>query len=94
MFDKSANQEARRQRRRRTLKSARILIDQTTPLECVVRNLSDRGALVMIWSFAVPGQFDLVLESERTRHSCRVVWRALDRVGVEFENSRGADPSR
>lgn len=71
--------------RQRTLKSARIVIDAQTPvLECVVRNLSAHGALLLVPSLAVPDRFDLVLSASQARHACRVAWRAHDRVGVEF----------
>jgi hypothetical protein len=87
MLQASEYEDRRRQPRRRTLKSAQVMIDRKAPpLECIVRNLSDQGALLLLSSLAVTDRFDLVLESDRTRHHCRVVWRALDRVGVEFEN--------
>ncbi len=68
-----------------TLKSARIVIDPQTPaLECVVRNLSAHGALLLVPSLAVPDRFELILSTSRTRHACRIAWRAHDRVGVLF----------
>jgi len=35
-------------------------------------------------SLAVPDRFDLVFSASRTRHACKVAWRAHDRVGVTF----------
>jgi hypothetical protein len=50
-----------------------------------VRNLSAHGALLLLPSLAVPGRFDLILSTSRTRQTCKVAWRAHDRVGVQFE---------
>ena len=86
MSQLSLNEERRRVPRQRTLKSARIVIDPQMPeLECVVRNLSPDGALLLVPSLAVPDRFDLVFSASKTRHACKVAWRAHDRVGVVFE---------
>ena len=72
--------------RQRTLKSARIVIDPQGPvLDCIVRNLSARGALLLVSSLAVPERFDLILSTSGARQTCKVAWRAHDRVGVKFE---------
>jgi hypothetical protein len=86
MSQLSWNEERRSTPRHRTLKSARIVIDPHGPvLDCIVRNLSARGALLLVTSLAVPSRFELVFSTSRARQTCRVVWRAPDRVGVEFE---------
>jgi hypothetical protein len=86
MSQLSLNEERRRMPRQRTLKSARIVIDQQgAVLDCIVRNLSAHGALLLLPSLAVPGRFDLILSTSRTRQTCKVAWRAHDRVGVQFE---------
>ena len=78
-------EERRRCVRTRTLKSALIVIDpKSSALDCIVRNLSPCGALLLVTSLAVPDRFDLVLSASRARHACRVAWRGSDRVGVEF----------
>lgn len=85
MSQLSLNEDRRRVSRQRTLKSARIVIDPRAPiLECVVRNLSPFGALLLVSSFAVPDHFELVLSASRASHRCKVAWRAHDRVGVAF----------
>ena len=77
--------ERRTALRTRTLKSARIVIDpRTSALDCIVRNLSSDGALLLISSLAVPDRFDLIFSASRARHACRVAWRGSDRVGVAF----------
>ena len=78
-------EERRRTRRIRTLKAGRIMIGpERYALECIVRNLSPQGALLLVPSIAVPDKFELIFSSTRAHHDCRVAWRAVDRVGVEF----------
>ena len=85
MWQQTVREERRRAPRQRTLKSGQIVIDPQSPvLECIVRNLSPRGALLLVPSLAVPDAFELVFSATRTRHRCKVAWRAYDRVGVEF----------
>src|SRR5438477_12045183 len=84
-------EERRRGHRHRTLKAGRIVIDHNaSALDCVVRNLSAHGALLLISSLAVPDHFELLFSSTRARHACRVVWRAMDRVGVECKQASSA----
>jgi hypothetical protein len=85
MSQLSWNEERRSTPRHRTLKSARIVIDPKLPaLEGIVRNLSPGGALLLVPSLAVPDRFELVFATSGTHHTCKVVWRAPDRVGVAF----------
>ena len=81
-------EERRREHRIRTLKAGRIVIDPNdSVLDCIVRNLSPHGALLLVSSLAVPDRFELLFSASRARHQCRVVWRAMDRVGVEFKEA-------
>jgi hypothetical protein len=82
----AAMEERRSEPRTRTLKSGKILVQAHTSLvDCTVRNLSPKGALLLVSSLAgLPGNFELILESKRTHHQCRVAWRGDNRVGVEF----------
>ena len=78
--------ERRRVARHRTLKSGKIVMQPyTSVLDCTVRNLSPKGALLVVASLAgIPDKFDLVLGATGEQHSCRVMWRGEDRLGVEF----------
>ena len=80
-----AMEERRRVARNRTLKSGKILVHAHTSLiDCTVRNLSPKGALLLVSSLAgIPENFELALEPKQTRR-CRVIWRGEDRLGVEF----------
>jgi hypothetical protein len=77
--------ERRRIRRQRTLKGGSIAFNRGARIDCRVRNLSPLGAcLELESSIGVPDSFVLLIDSERSRHSCRVVWREPGRLGVEF----------
>ena len=82
--------ERRRFSRNRTLKVGKILVHAHTSLvDCTVRNLSPKGALLLVPSLAgIPESFELILESRKTHHQCRVIWRGENRLGVEFALTR------
>ena len=51
---------------------------------CVIRNLSDGGAKLEVASVrGIPDQFQLLVPQHRPQQ-CRVVWRALREMGVQF----------
>jgi PilZ domain len=53
-------------------------------IDCVVRNLSDRGACLKVKSpIGIPDSFDLVLDHASVRN-CRVTWRKATQIGVKF----------
>ena len=55
-------------------------------MECVIRNLSDTGAKIEVSSVkSIPQAFDLMVPRHRPQ-SCRVAWRAMRELGVEFLN--------
>ena len=54
------------------------------PQDCVVADISDGGARLLAQA-NVPDEFVLIIkDGSDVRHSCRVVWRLDDEVGVEF----------
>jgi len=69
--------------RTKTLKGAAIFWPTGNPVKCIVRNLSETGAKIEVHSL-VPGTFDLVFDCDRSRRSCRVVWRKEPMMGVRF----------
>lgn len=79
-----AKEERRREVRRRTFKSARIVFNsRQSTIDCIVRNLSEHGALLVVpTSLGVPKEFELWLDD--VTHLARVVWRAGDRMGVTW----------
>lgn len=53
-------------------------------LDCLVADISDGGARLVVPG-GVPEEFSLVInDGTGAEHSCRVVWRLDDEVGVEF----------
>ena len=54
--------------------------------DCVIRNLSDSGAKLelKVSVASIPNTFDLIAPGHRP-HPCRVVWRTLRELGVQFQ---------
>ncbi len=79
--------ERRTVQRQRTLLNGRVSFNRgNSTLDCVVRNLSDAGALLaMSDSVALPQAFDLDIPHRQRRYPARIRWRAADRVGVAFD---------
>lgn len=78
--------ERRKQPRRRTLKAGLIAFNRAATIECQVRNLSPLGACLDVPSqIGIPDEFTLVVDHERLKKKCRVIWRKPTRLGVEFQ---------
>ena len=71
--------------RRTTLKGGKIVFNGgRSTIDCTVRNLSNKGAKLLVTSVVViPETFDLLLDGH-SRQPCRVAWRRLKEIGVEF----------
>lgn len=56
--------------------------------ECVVTNISDRGAHINVAdSEVLPESFVLLLaENGATRRQCRVIWRKPRELGIKFDS--------
>lgn len=53
-------------------------------IDCTVRNLSSKGALLEVVSpIGIPDEFTLVLSGGH-QTVCRIVWLAATRIGVAF----------
>jgi len=79
--------ESRAVPRRKTLKAGHILFNAgRSSIDGTIRNLSPRGARLTVASVVgIPDTFDLQLEgAAHTRQPCRVKWRTLRELGVEF----------
>ena len=54
-------------------------------IACLIRNQSETGAaLEVVSAIELPAQFALQVASERTRHSCTIIWRTGKVIGVKF----------
>ena len=84
--------ERRAARRQRVLKGATLSFNKGySAFECVVRNLSERGArLSLAETFGLPGRFRLAIGDEEKGRTARVVWRRSDAIGVSFEVAESA----
>lgn len=79
--------ERRSETRHRVFKGGRLSFNKGYgALECVVRNLSVRGArLALGETTAVPNAFSLQIAGEVNPRRAIVRWRSPAAVGVEFE---------
>ncbi|MGN6157069.1 MAG: PilZ domain-containing protein [Devosia sp.] len=77
--------EQRGTQRRTTLKGGKIVFNGgRSTIDCTVRNLSSKGAKLQVASVVgIPDTFDLLLPGTE-RQPCRIKWRALKELGVEF----------
>lgn len=71
--------------RRRTLKGARIVVnDGYSTFDCTVRNLTEVGAkLELASTLGIPDAFDLIFDDGR-KFACTVIWRQGEELGVSF----------
>ncbi len=85
-------QERRKVARNRSLLQGKILInDRRSVLDCVVRNLSEKGACLRVASLAgIPPVFELQIGDEMSTRRCVAIWHGENRIGVEFR-ARAAD---
>jgi hypothetical protein len=85
--------ERRKMPRLRTLLGGRIVFNQRrATLDCVVRNFSDAGALVLLSdAVALPAAFDLEIDHKQRSYGARVRWRSGERIGIVFEDQPAAE---
>jgi len=71
--------------RRTTLKAGKIVFNAgRSTIDCTVRNLSAKGAKLQVSSVVgIPDTFDLLVAGS-ARQPCRIIWRRLKEIGVEF----------
>lgn len=83
----SMTPERRKTPRLRSLLGGRVVFNQrNSSLDCVVRNISEEGALLLLSdSVALPSAFDLEIMQRQRAYSARVRWRDRDRIGVVFD---------
>ena len=81
--------------RYRILKPGAIGLDRwSTVVDCTIRNLSGRGAfLALPGSVDLPDGFELLIKPDGLIHSCRVIWRNDEGIGVEFVSRKESIPA-
>ena len=72
--------------RRRVLRAATVAFNhRNSTLNCVVRDISERGARLQFdGEFRPPHEFDLLVPAEHRDHHCEVAWRGECDIGVRF----------
>jgi len=81
-------EERRKVQRHRTLKAGSISFNRAAGIDCRVRNFSPAGACLEVASqVGIPEYFELVIEHDRFRQQCHVIWRTATRLGVEFKSA-------
>lgn len=80
----SASIERRGSARLRTLKGGLIIFGTAPAVECIIRNMSESGALLAVNSAGIPDKFTLLIKPEMRKRDCQVIWRSTDKLGVRF----------
>lgn len=77
--------EMRQAARRRVNKAGRITIDDTSHMNCLVRNLSSKGAFISVaHTKYLPDEIGLVIPDLGFDRRVRIVWRRTHSIGVSF----------
>ncbi len=77
--------------RRRTLKSGKIVFnEQSSVIDCTIRNLSDTGCQIIVLNHNdIPTAFELLLPSSGEKYQCEIIWRKGNEAGVKFKSWHG-----
>lgn len=76
--------ERRQTPRQRTFKTGSITLPHGI-VECLIRNMSAKGALLEFLKPAlIPDDFVLLIKPDMTQRQCRVTRRNALRIGVDF----------
>jgi hypothetical protein len=77
--------ERRKLTRTRVLKGAKMLLGKSSVIDCVARDLTNGGAgLEVPNTIGLPETVDLTLAAGHSTRRSRLVWRKLNKAGVEF----------
>ncbi len=77
--------ERRMRPRSRMLRGAKLFFGKSSTVDCVVRNLTNVGAGIEIQNtIHLPNELEMTFDAGRSIRPCRIVWRTLTRVGLEF----------
>lgn len=94
MTDNIQRTEQRRFARRETNLAATVIIADTPPIACTIRNISDGGALIVFENpVCVPYSFILYIDGMGKPFGCEVRHHFGARVGVEFVDLMRVSPA-
>ncbi len=61
------------------------MIGGKSVIDCMVRNLTYKGASLEVGSLVgIPAMFELSIPVDNLTRKCRVTWRQVRRLGVQF----------
>lgn len=79
------NHERRGNARSHVLKGVKLILDKSSVIDCVVRNVTNTGArLHLSNTIGLPEVFDLTFDGGYSFRRCRIVWRSVTEAGVKF----------
>ena len=77
--------ERRKTARSRVFKGAKLVINTSSLIDCIVRNVTNAGARIQIANTVeLPETFGLSFDGGYTVRPCRIVWRSITEIGVAF----------
>jgi hypothetical protein len=77
--------ERRRLPRTKVFRGAKLILAARSTVSCVVRNLTNQGALLQLPSTRdLTTEFDLSFDKGRTLRKSHVVWQTFTNIGVSF----------
>jgi hypothetical protein len=77
--------ERRLSPRRNTNIRAEIAFDGGRTLACIVKDISETGARIEVTSVGLVPNWLMLLVPGHQPQSCRVVWRTLKEIGLQFQ---------
>jgi PilZ domain len=85
-------EERRRDARRRSLLSGRIVFDDyRCTFDCMIRNVSLHGAMVVLSAaFRMPENFDIAIPDRDETHHATLMWRRGQSAGLALAPVRAA----
>jgi hypothetical protein len=86
-------EERRQDVRNRTYLGGRLSFNrQFSTFDCVVRNLSDHGAMIQLDHVSgLPDQIQLNVAQRKRSFSAHVIWRRLGTAGLSFSGGNAGD---
>ncbi len=90
------DQERRAAVRHRTLKEAKVVLHNSSTIDCIIRNISDNGAhLDFTDPVALPDQFEVLIVGTSMLVPVMRVWVRGKQAGIKFTGpEKHAPPSR
>lgn len=87
-MDFAMTSDIRKTPRTRSLLGARVIFNRrSSTMDCVVRNISTGGAMLLFTDAVdLPETFELEISQRQRTYAARVMWRHGKRIGVAFDS--------